>query len=244
MKFIFFVLIILILFVGQVQAYDCGPNLQAYAVYTTSGAKAHGVRCLKKRGRSFIWYGEGFWGETIYRHVGKIIYNNSKFNAYMSDIFGNGEDTAGDFAGNIQVTMERFDLYPQWIKLSGAINEEWRMVDHNDYFSVVSAQVKNCGPNFNQYQVTGLTGPIINGEGVRCVMKRKVGDSVVWYGQGSWDDALYAHLGEIVNVKYGYAYDICNYRYDICNSKEARLSVDHNSNYYLIKGDWTEKWVK
>ena len=88
-------------------AFSCGPNLGTYAVQSTSGQSAAGVRCVEFVDRnSFAWYGEGMWStNALYRHLGYAIRDGGSFRGSAADFEGNGESTSGRQNGTIRLNI-------------------------------------------------------------------------------------------------------------------------------------------
>lgn len=243
-------------------SYTCGPHLRTYSVRSLNGVSGRGVRCVMRNGGA--WFGEGYWGNVTYRHVGEKLGNQG----YAGDIYGNGEVARGSFLkrGDLRFSGSWQDNNPsRRIRVTGAWNEEWILETDNtvqDYTSPLGA-VNTCGPNFSQFRVSpGPGGGNVFFKGIRCVLFQLVSDGNlggnVWYGEGVWGGTTYAHIGEVVSfdrVYYG-AFDICEpSKFVACGAADfGRLTVrDINGNHLtvgdpytdrVVTGAWNEIWTR
>ena len=228
-------------------AYSCGPHLATYEVRSRSGASGRGVRCVKwivnNRDRSvLIWYGEGYWGNIKYRHIGENI--TSRVGS-AADIHGNGEDAAGVFYRNLTIAPSR-ESVPRRVRITGGWNEEWILQGNgvvNNYTSTLPP-VRTCGRNFRansfiEYRVTDASGQR-SGGGVRCYI------APAWYGEGTWNGASYAHIG-FAGGQTGEAaaFDICDRsRFNICNFFPlGSITFNPAGSSTQIRGAWNENWT-
>jgi hypothetical protein len=235
-------------------AFTCGPNMSTYRVTSPDGTLG-GVRCVKfinadsGNGRTllFVWYGEGKWGDTKYRHVGtaSIDRSSGKQVNQAIDIYGNGEGTDGVFN---QLDFDTSSTNNRIIKVSAGWNEIWTFALNNvveDYSSRLRP-LRSCGKNLHRYAVTNSGDQSDNGTGVRCI--NKVGN--VWYGEGNWNGVHYAHIGFRAYQGYG-ATDICEpSKSEVCGnfpigSLEVTSLGDYCSSPEKLKfgGGWSEVWT-
>ncbi|NJL51395.1 MAG: hypothetical protein HC930_02790 [Hydrococcus sp. SU_1_0] len=232
-------------------SFTCGPHLKTYRVTSTNGALG-GVRCVKfinQQGRdgnflTFVWYGEGRWGNTDYRHVGSaaITESTGKQVNYAADISGNGEGTNGIF--NRLFFRKSSDW--QTIQVSGDWDEIWTLTTNNvlqDYDSRLQP-LNSCGKNFSRYVVTDANNQANNGTGIRCKAKNGV-----WYGEGNWNGSPYAHIGFSAYKGIG-ASDICEpSRSRACgNFPIGSLKITGSTSCILpeklrVQGAWNEIWT-
>jgi len=122
--------------VAKQPAFSCGPNLDTYVVHSSDpAATGIGVRCVKWSDGSlahqvpvFAWYGEGNWRGYAYRHVGHAFARNAQepnvYQGYAADIYGNGEQTQGDYPGNLIITI----VDANTIRVTNVWYEEWTKV--------------------------------------------------------------------------------------------------------------------
>ncbi|OUL35434.1 hypothetical protein BV372_11320 [Nostoc sp. T09] len=226
----------------QVPSFSCAPHTQTYIVKPLDSRQGRGIRCVKlSEGRpgttipKLAWYGEGNWGGASYRHVGQAIYRGSNLVGFASDIHGNGEDIHNNFPGNLRVQI----LNASTIRVTGAWNEEWQLVQSTNYKSL--PRPKTCGSYFDEYKVSDLTGNR-NGEGLRCVLR--VGSSnTTWFGNGNWGGSTYSHIGTRSFNGYG-AGDICGNGFGpICNTFGwGSLKLNPVTGGFDVTGAWSEKW--
>lgn len=237
----------LMLSAGKAQAsFTCGSNLLTYQVRSLDDRSGIGVRCVRLRpGKtvSLYWYGEGFWGQRKYRHIGGFYENViSSNNSFAFDIFGNGEDFNGSFPGTLEMTLTpSLPATPQTIRVTGAWNEEWILVPENTVQGYTSplGSVRNCGSNFQTYHVR-------EGNGIRCIKR----EYALWYGEGSWGGRTYGHIGVDSMVSAGEAIDICEpSRFSFCNIASSlnitpHLQVGPPFPYVpiTVTGSWNETW--
>lgn len=230
--------------------FTCGTHLTTYRVTSPDGALG-GVRCVKfinekrrdkRDSLTFVWYGEGRWGNTDYRHIGYSAkeYSGQQSN-YAADISGNGEGTNGTF------NRLSFRISPNWqtIQVSGDWNETWTIAANDmvqDYTSRLQ-RLNSCGKNLSRYVVTDSNNKTTNGTGVRCRLQSKV-----WYGEGDWNGIPYAHLGFFTNGGDG-ASDICEpSRSRACgNFPVGSLKIEGmtcgNPEKLRVRGAWNEIWT-
>lgn len=226
-------------------SFTCGPHLLTYQVKSLSGASGNGIRCVKLRpGKtvSLYWYGEGYWGQRKYRHIGGFYQAvTSPNNSFAFDIFGNGEDFNGSFTDLEMTLTPSLPAIPQTIRVTGAWNEEWSLVPGNsvqDYTSPLGP-VKSCGNNFQTYHVRG-------GDGIRCIKR----EYALWYGEGSWSGKTYGHIGVDSIISNGEAVDICEpSRFSFCNIANSLNIKPHLQKgppfpdvNITVTGDWNEIW--
>ena len=207
----FCILLLAIFFSNSLYAsFSCGPHLTTYKVISVTGAKGNGVRCVKFFGdvhrRELVWYGEGYWGNFKYRHLGKASYSGTtkKYHGKSADIYGNGEHGKGK-ANNLIIasTMNGF-------KVTGSgWNEYWTKVSNHSQYSSLNLPVKKCGKHFKQYRAYEREGRI-KGRGTRCVLGHA--NNIFWYGEGVWNTGRYFHIGVtrwmVMNGQQG-MFDIC-----------------------------------
>ncbi|MBH8564842.1 hypothetical protein I8748_22105 [Nostoc sp. CENA67] len=226
----------------QAPSFNCGPHLRTYVVKPLDNRQGFGIRCVKfsegQPGQSRIprlaWYGEGNWGGATYRHVGQAIYRGSNLIGFASDIHGNGEDINNNFPGNLKV-----QILGSRIRVTGAWNEEWRLVNSTNYNPLPRPQT--CGGYFDEYKVSDLTGNR-QGRGLRCVLT--VGPkNTTWFGNGNWGGSTYSHIGTRSFKSYG-AGDICGAGFGpICNTFNwGSLKFNSVPGGFDVTGAWSEKW--
>ncbi|MDF2388920.1 hypothetical protein JMG10_46335, partial [Nostoc ellipsosporum NOK] len=202
---------------AQAPSFNCGPHLRTYVVRPLNNRQGFGIRCVKfsegQPGQSRIprlaWYGEGNWGGATYRHVGQAIYRGSNLIGFASDIHGNGEDINNNFPGNLKV-----EIFGSTIRVTGAWNEEWRLVNSTNYNPL--PRPRTCGGYFDEYKVSDLGGSR-QGSGLRCVLNVGL-KNTTWFGNGNWGGSTYSHIGTRSFNGYG-AGDICGAGFGpICNT--------------------------
>ena len=251
---VFVVIIILVSSVPAVCAsFSCGPHALTYEVHPlTPGVTGQGIRCVVTAAGSpelpsfpkFIWYGEGKWNNTAYRHVGHAHYLDNTLKAYASDFYGNGEGSRNNFPGNLTVTIMGNWPAPAEIRISGAWNERWIRRDAPlAYVPLPPPAV--CGSNFRGYKAVDRNGTR-QGSGIRCVMRpwpELHTIPVAWYGTGNWGKQRYTHLGFITPQGHG-ARDLCGPSFGAtCNAFAAgSIAIDSINSYYDVVGAWNEKW--
>ncbi|AFY31526.1 hypothetical protein [Calothrix sp. PCC 7507] len=221
--------------------FSCGPHLRTYVVKPLDNRQGFGIRCVKfSEGRpettipKIAWYGEGNWGGSTYRHAGQAIYRGSNLVGFASDIYGNGENINNNFPGNLRV-----EILGSTIRVTGAWNEEWKLVNATNYKPL--SRPRTCGGYFDQYKVSDLTGNR-QGEGLRCVLR--VGpQNTTWFGNGNWGGSTYSHIGTKSFNGYG-AGDICATGLGpICNTfGYGSLKLTPVSGGFDVTGAWSEKW--
>jgi hypothetical protein len=227
---------------SQVQNFSCGPHARTYVVKALDNRQGQGIRCVKfSEGRPgttiprLAWYGEGNWRGATYRHAGQAIYRGSNLVGFASDIHGNGEDINNNFPGNLKIQI----LGSSTIRVTGAWNEEWQLVQATNYKPLPHPQT--CGRYFDEYKVADLTGNR-NGEGLRCVLR--VGPkNTTWFGNGNWGGSTYSHIGTRSFNGYG-AGDLCGANFGpICNTFGwGSLQLTSVSGGFDVTGAWSEKW--
>jgi hypothetical protein len=231
--------------VPQAPSFSCASHLRTYIVKPLDNRQGQGIRCVKfsdgkPRSTSIprlSWYGEGNWGGATYRHVGQAIYRSSNLVGFASDIHGNGENINNNFDGNLKVDITN----PAKIRVTGAWNEEWLLVQSTNYNSL--PRPKTCGEYFEEYKVSDLAGNR-QGEGLRCVLR--VGTkNTTWFGNGNWGGSTYSHIGTRSSNGYG-AGDICAVGLGpICNTfGYGSLKLTPVSGGFDVTGAWSEKWRK
>lgn len=111
-----------------------------------------------------------------------------------------------------------------------------------------------CGPGFITYSVKSLDG--IEGDGVRCVktdnlntVEGKYLSGVYWYGEGTWNDKSYRHIGCTYSDSQGfqsYATDISGNGEGYSNEISSLLltSSDKLNHIRVTGGGWNEEWVR
>jgi hypothetical protein len=244
MSMCFIVSTLVMFLVDEARAsFSCGPHLLAYKVKALDGRNGAGVRCVRLRADptvSLYWYGEGYWGQNTYRHIGGMYRAvTSGNNGFAFDIFGNGEDYRNQ-AQNLNVSLSPATGKPQTIRVTGAWNEEWALVPGNtveEYTSSLSS-VEKCGNHFQTYHIGGASG-------IRCIQR----EYSIWYGEGTWSGRTYGHIG-VDSHNGGEATDICEpSRFDFCNHASPlnitpHLSIGPPYKYVPIKvtGAWNETW--
>ncbi|BAY30124.1 hypothetical protein NIES2107_19680 [Nostoc carneum NIES-2107] len=226
----------------QVSGFSCGPHTQTYIVKPLDNRQGQGIRCVKlSEGRpgtkipKLAWYGEGNWGGATYRHVGQAIYRSSNLVGFASDIYGNGENINNNFPGNLNVQV----LNPTTIRVTGAWNEEWQLVNTTNYKPL--PKPTTCGGYFDEYKVSDLTGNR-NGEGLRCVLRVGL-KNTTWFGNGNWEGSTYSHIGTRSFNGSG-AGDICGRGFGrICNNFDwGSLNLTPVTGGFDVTGAWSEKW--
>jgi hypothetical protein len=228
-------------------SFTCGPHLLTYQVRSLSGTTGTGVRCVRFRpdkNLSLYWYGEGYWGQRKYRHIGgfyKAV--TSPNNAFAFDISGNGENFNGSFPDLEMTLTPPLPATPQTIQVTGAWNEEWILAPGSTIQGYTSplGPVRNCGSNFQTYHVLG-------GNGIRCIKR----EYALWYGEGSWSGRTYSHIGidTFVAGDFAEAVDICEpSKFSFCNIARSLNITPHLQfgppfPYVPIRvtGDWNETW--
>lgn len=127
--------------------------------------------------------------------------------------------------------------------MTGAWNEEWipetdRTVQ--EYTSTLN-RVQNCGggDTNTSLRVADLAGRR-SGQGIRCLFGN------VWYGEGSWNGATYAHIGAVTSEAGGRASDICEpSRFQGCGNFGAdSLRFNPFSSGSRVTGAWSEIWSR
>ena len=61
-------------------SFTCSPHMLTYQVRSLDGRSGQGVRCVKlspNKTVSLYWYGEGYWGQQQYRHIGGFYKNET-----------------------------------------------------------------------------------------------------------------------------------------------------------------------
>lgn len=244
-------------------AFTCGAGFYTYSVKSTNGTPGQGVRCVKFNNYAVVdgaisgayWYGEGVWNSTRYRHIGYSFKILKDFNgnysslAYATDIYGNGENTAGVFTNLRLIPVSGYTKIsvPGW-------GEEWTLQPsgtHAGYTSTLSV-VKNCGANLDAYTVSASNGVVAPGS-VRCAMRDSYSATPsVWYGEGDWGQTHYHHLGFVQldqnSNAYGTASDICDKSNYFCgNTSFNGLNIKplmgcFQPVKYQVTGQWNEGW--
>lgn len=243
--------------VSGAQAFTCGPYAATYIVRALDQRTGQGIRCVKFSQNSqrsvntgipvMIWYGEGRWGNTTYRHYGAGWLSDraggQRITGSAGDIYGNGEGTSGFFRANLQIPAS--DFATGRIRVTGAWNEEWIRVGSANYNPL--PRPRTCGRNFEEYRVSDLTGKR-NGSGIRCMLRLDEYVSGGWYGTGTWNGATYSHIGTsftnsdqaIVSVS-----DLCDSAFgNICNNFNNGSVVFNRvqPRGYDVTGAWSERW--
>ena len=227
-------------------SFTCGPHLLTYQVRSLDGRSGIGVRCVKLNPSKTIglyWYGEGYWGQRKYRHIGGYFRAvNSWNNSFAFDIFGNGENFNNSFPNLGISPTPSLSAPPQTIRVTKEWNEEWTLAPENTVQGYTSSldPVQNCGNNFQTYHVRG-------GNGIFCIL-RKYG---LWYGEGSWSGRTYGHIGiDTQNSGGGEAVDICEpARFSFCNIAKSLNITPHLKEGppypyvpITVTGDWNQIW--
>ncbi len=253
---VFVVISILVFSVPAVCAsFSCGPHAITYEVLPlTPGVTGQGIRCVVTAAGSpellsfpkFIWYGEGKWNNTSYRHLGHAHYLNNTLKAYASDFHGNGEGTSNNFPGNLTVTIVGDWPAPAEIHISGAWNERWIRRDAPLAYTPLPHPTV-CGTAFRGHKAVDMN-EARQGSGIRCVMRawpELHTLPVVWYGAGNWDTQRYTHLGFITPEGYG-AMDLCGPSFGIfCNAFAAgSITIKAVNSSFDVLGAWSEKWLQ
>lgn len=226
-------------------SFTCGPHLKTYRVHHLGGVEGHGVRCalLLNDGRSPLgnWYGEGYWQNVTYRHLGSMFEHTAR----AADISGNGEGASNIFPeGSLKVFAFGSNAAKIIVKGAGW-NEEWLLEPDgvvHDYTSRLPP-LRNCGPHYTRYVVQGIPG-------VRCVSHQ---DQISWYGEGNWAGGAYAHIGSGISYPEGsrfLARDICEpSRYKACGSVPigglrflGQPGIISRA-VEKVTGAWNEVWV-
>jgi hypothetical protein len=228
--------------IAQVPSFSCARHLRTYVVKPLDNRTGLGIRCVKfssgtSRTPKLAWYGEGNWGGATYRHVGQAVVKGSKVVGYASDIYGNGENINNNFNGNLLVTI----VNPSTIRVTGAWNEEWQLVNSTNYNPL--PRPRTCGSYFDEYKVSDLNGNR-QGSGLRCVLRVGL-KNTTWFGNGNWGDATYSHIGTRSSNGYG-AGDICASGFGpVCNTfSYGSLKLQAVSGGFNVTGAWSEKWRK
>lgn len=244
---------------GFLPSFTCGPHLLTYRVVSNAGASGLGVRCVKMIsadgkpatfGPTFAFYGEGRWGNFVYRNVGEAYGFNGNLTLRAADIYGNGENGNGRLTGGEISLTTSGGAAPSTITLSGAWNETWQLASHISGY-VPLASVKTCGPHFDKYRAESISDPEA-GFGVRCRLK----GTNTWYGEGRWGSRRYAHLGYAfqyysfmdhrVVSSFG-ASDLCKPghscgTFNFGSLKLNPKSFPHVGNGFELIG-WNERWL-
>ncbi len=241
--------------------FSCGPFMDTYVVSSPDFFSGEGIRCVKwstgaktsKRVPAFAWYGEGRWDDIRYRHVGHAFASASlpqpnTYQAFATDMYGNGETVQGDYSGGFVITVLDADT----IQVSQGWNETWKRVSSTNYSPLPAPTT--CGRYFDQYTVQSLDAyaaqrtrkatKVRAGEGVRCVL-RSGAPSTTWFGFGTWNGAYYMHLVTGSATGYG-ASDFCSSPQDICNSYSygsIRKRLSQVWQKPIVEG-WNEIWLK
>lgn len=251
---LFVVISILVFSVPAAAAsFSCGPHALTYEVLSLKpGVTGPGIRCVVTAAGSpelrshpkFIWYGEGKWNNTPYRHLGHAHYFNNTLKAYASDFYGNGEGFANNFPGNLTVTIVGSWPAPTEIRISGAWNERWIRRSAPLAYTPLPPPA-TCGTRFREYKAVDGTGKR-QGSGVRCIMRawpELHTTPVTWYGTGKWGGQRYTHIGFSTPQGHG-AMDLCGPSFGAtCNAFAAgKIVIKPVDSYYDVGGAWSEKW--
>lgn len=260
-RWIFFLIAVIVSqLIGAKEAkasFNCGPNYVTYRVRSVDGRVGDGVRCVgfgigsaQYPNRPVItWYGEGFWGSALYRHIGHAFYSASAYQrGYAADIFGNGENTQGAFNGNLTLFFSAERPFPNSIRVQGAWNELWVRDSSPSGYTSRLGRVSRCGRLFREFHVEDRANQPRVGGGVRCILPyapanyRALG--FTWYGDGWWYRSNYAHLGSYGLRGFG-ASDICEpSKYQICGAAPfGSLTFTPLGNGYEVRGAWAEAWI-
>jgi len=245
-------------------AFKCGPGFSTYSVTSLHGVAGQGVRCVKFNNPAIVdggitgayWYGEGTWGALKYRHIGTAFKTLKDFNgnytnlAYSTDIYGNGENTAGVYDNLHLVPVSGYNKIdvPAW-------GEEWTWQPsgvHNGYTSTLSP-VKSCGGNLETYAVSSSNNVTAVGS-VRCAIRNSYSVlPTMWYGEGNWGTANYRHLGFVQTdqnqIGYGTSSDVCNISTNVCGTTSVDgltikpLMGCFQQVKYNVSGQWNENWT-
>jgi hypothetical protein len=238
---------------AAIASFTCGPYLETYSVRSQNGTSGRGVRCVRfnvdSDSRRLIWYGEGYWGATRYRHIGERFADGT---ANAGDISGNGEDTNGVFLGSLRLRLSAGNP-PRIITVTGAWDETWVLQRDNIVQRYTSRlePVDSCGGlHFATFEVRDAARRR-SGEGIRCVLQPVRGG--VWYGAGDWNGFDYAHIGTgaLDDSPDGMgAFDICEpSKFDFCNIFRQGLLEERDvpgkppsPRCIAVSGAWNEIW--
>lgn len=191
-------------------------------------------------------------GAATYRHVGfaRAIDTNNHFVGSAGDIYGNGEQTGGLFKRTLVITINHGDPQNPWsaknppsgIEIRGAWNEDWLHAP-DGYVSNWNplGKVTKCGA-LEQWRIDD---PNKSGSGVRCVLKDESW-LTAWYGEGSWGNGTYRHLGTAdmgpKGNKWG-AVDLCLPGSFCGKAPWGTLTITKPSAGTIrVKGSWDEWW--
>ncbi len=227
-------------------SFSCGPYMKTYRVRSLSGTPGQGVRCVKFVPHSvtpnldFIWYGEGYWKNSKYRHVGEAYYDGT--NATAGELHSKGEIFDNYFPNSLVITRSG-DRVPHTIRVTGAWNEEWILENDNivEKYTSSFGSVESCGSSFERtYSVRDPTGHR-SGRGIRCWLR----GARTWYGAGDWDGSSYVHIGSLVSgSRASGAVDICNEN-TFCNTFDwgSIIIIGQPKGWLTITGAWNEEWI-
>ena len=232
---------------------SCGPHLKTFVVKPLDNRQGVGIRCVKfsegNPGLSNIpriaWYGEGNWGGGTYSHMGHAFYRGSNLAGYASDICDGTRTICNNFPGNLKVQI----VNPSTIRVTGAWNEEWQLVNAANYKPL--PRITSCGRYLQEYKVSDLAGRR-RGSGLRCALRELpsgfsfrlplVKPVTTWFGNGDWNGNRYTHLGTFSHNGYG-ASDICGLGDPICNTFGwGSLKFNSVPGGLDVTGAWSEKW--
>ncbi|MCI5120474.1 MAG: hypothetical protein D3908_04620 [Candidatus Electrothrix sp. AUS4] len=110
-----------------------------------------------------------------------------------------------------------------------------------------------CGPGFTTYSVKSLDG--VEGNGVRCVItdhlqtvEGKYLSGVYWYGEGTWNDKQYRHIGCTYSNQgfQSFVTDIYGNGESFHNEVSSLLltSSDKLNHIRVTGGGWNEEWIR
>lgn len=228
------------LLASQADAF-CGPHFKEYRV-VTSGAGNFGVRCVQIGANSMAWYGEGAWGGSNYRHIGRADRGEFGLSGWARDIYGNGEQFQNKASGLMPVYEGNWiGGAPERIRMTQTWNELWVLATSSmpAYYSNLGS-IEQCGRHFKRYRV----GPYANGTGIRCVVPGNGAAPWLFVGEGYWGGNRYMHLGTGSSANRAYASDICKPGYAFCNSVgyDSLRFHANTPNQLSVSGAWSEIW--
>jgi hypothetical protein len=252
--------------------FKCGPYAYAYEVFDTDGRPGPGVRCIRFVDHlSFVWYGEGRWGQVIYRHLGWAKHDHDTnvspqrvFKGHAADFFGNGENVSSPHPGTISLTASdgtywTADRPPGEIQVRGAWNENWILRGQAVASVTPQPPVRRCGPNMRQFGVNMPSPGDENARtvtsddstfGVRCLLDADGKFPAAWYGEGAWAGSAYRHIGTAgfwVWPHWG-ASDICTAGTAFCGATKfgdlhlRPVGDARTTTSIRVTGGWNEWW--
>jgi hypothetical protein len=199
------------------------------------------------------WYGEGYWGDVPYRHLGQaFLYpgdrSRSAYQGFAADFYGNGENTIGNYPGDLLLTILNQDT----IYVGGVWNETWHRVQSLHYTPL--SRPTTCGPLLEEYRAQSITDYVAKKSvpasvtavhtGLRCVLP--LGQkNTTWYGVGNWNGKKYTHLGTRSTDGSGTS-DLCFTYGGYCAKAPyggINLHVSTKFKAPIVDG-WNEIWLK